>query len=194
MAEREKLQLPERERANADHLREDREKLDKGLAHERERKAELAQENKNELEQSKQEALEKAKPVESAAEKQEKQVSPAEKRHNRLHGVKPGSDAAFKLEMNEARKAMSAPSRTFSKFIHNKAVEKTSEAVGSTIARPNAMLAGSLFALILTAAIYFWARWAGYPLSGFETIGAFIIGWLVGIIFDFTRIMITGKQ
>ncbi len=194
MAEREKLQLPERERINADRLGEQREKLDRGLAHERERKAELAQENKKELEQSKQEALERAKSAEKPADKPEKQVSPAEKRHNRLSGIKPGSDAAFKLEMNEARKSMSAPSRTFSKFIHNKAIEKTSEAVGSTIARPNAMLAGSLFALGLTALVYFWARWAGYALSGFETIGAFIIGWLVGIIFDFTRIMITGKR
>lgn len=101
---------------------------------------------------------------------------------------------SYKRQMKEVRSHMSAPSRTFSTLIHNKAVEKTSEAVGSTIARPNALLAGSFSALVLTSAIYFWARHVGYPLSGFETIAAFIIGWLVGIIFDFGRIMITGKR
>lgn len=103
-------------------------------------------------------------------------------------------DASFTLEMKEARRHMSKPSQTFSKLIHNKTIEKTSEAVGSTIARPNAILYGSLFALIFTAGLYFWARYVGYPLSGFETIGAFFIGWLVGIIIDFVRITITGKQ
>ncbi len=195
MSEREKLKLPERESSlNANRLSEDREIHDRKLANERERKAELVNDSKHEAEQSKQEALEKAKSAEKPVEKHEEQASRAEKRPSRLAGIKPGSDAAFRLEMNEARKSMSPASRTFSKFIHNKTIEKTSEAVGSTIARPNAMLSGSLFALVLTAAIYFWARWAGYPLSGFETIGAFIIGWLIGIIFDFTRIMVTGKR
>ena len=89
---------------------------------------------------------------------------------------------------------MFANIRSIGKLIHAKAVEKTSEAVGSTIARPNAILSGSIMAFALTAGLYFWAKYVGYPLSGFETIGAFIIGWLVGMIYDFTRIMFTGKS
>ena len=96
--------------------------------------------------------------------------------------------------MTDARREMSAPSRAFSKLIHTKAVEKSSEAVGSTVARPNAILSGSIMAFVLTAGLYFWAKYVGYPLSGFETIGAFIIGWLIGMIIDFTRIMFTGKS
>lgn len=103
-------------------------------------------------------------------------------------------DASFKREMSSARSHMSTPSRAFSKLIHIKPIEKASEAVGTTIARPNALLAGSVAAFLLTSGIYFWAKHIGYPLSGFETIGAFIIGWLIGITFDFTRIMITGKN
>lgn len=101
---------------------------------------------------------------------------------------------SFNKTMKDTQSELSAPSRAFSKLIHTKAIEKTSEAVGNTIARPNVLLAGGLSAFILTTGIYIWARYAGYPLSGFETIAAFIIGYLLGIIFDFTRIMVTGKR
>lgn len=155
-----------------------------------ERKAEQSYEA--DVEQATQEALEKAHEVEKT---EEQQVSPAEKQQdNPLPNTKAGRDASFNLQMKEIRTEMSAPGRAFSKVIHNRAVEKTSEAVGSTIARPNALLSGAVAAVILTGGLYFWARNAGYALSGFETIGAFIIGYLIGIIFDFTRIMITGRR
>jgi len=168
----------------------------------------IATERKAELEKSVERAGEKSpeKSVEDArhevekvaAEKektQEKQPKiPAERRKDTLPRTAKGRDASFKLQMKAVHAELSAPSRAFSKVIHNKAVEKASEAVGNTVARPNAILAGSLSALIITTGLYFWARYVGYPLSGFETIGAFIIGWLLGIIFDFTRIMITGKR
>jgi hypothetical protein len=38
------------------------------------------------------------------------------------------------------------------------------------------------------------AKHYGYRLSGFEAIGAFIAGWLVGILYDFFKVMITGKK
>jgi hypothetical protein len=34
----------------------------------------------------------------------------------------------------------------------------------------------------------------GYPLSGTETIATFIGGWGLGLIFDFFKVMITGKR
>ena len=181
--------IPERELSPADLAERAKERREQ-LKEQVERKAE--QSHETDVEQAKQEALEKATAHEK--EVQEKAVSPAEKRTKRVARTKASLDKSFNTQMKEAQAAMSAPSRAFSKVIHNKAVEKTSEAIDSTIARPNAMLSGALFALILTSALYFWAKWAGYPLSGFETIGAFIIGWLIGIIFDFTRIMVTGKR
>jgi hypothetical protein len=126
----------------------------------------------------------------------EKQVaSPAERRRDApLKNTKATRDALFKKEMKRLQGEMSTPERTFSKLIHNKAVEKVSEAVGSTIARPNAILYGSMFAFLLTAVVYFWAKHTGHELSGFETIGAFIIGWLAGMIVDYVRIMISGGK
>lgn len=159
----------------------------------RERAAERAKETSNETEQAR-ENLEKVVDAKEKETKKHELAETKEKVPTRQVRNKKTLEASFKTEMKDARREMSAPSRAFSKLIHNKVVEKSSEAIGSTVARPNAMLAGSATALILVGAVYLWARYAGYPLSGFETIGAFIIGWLLGIIFDFSRIMITGKR
>ncbi len=79
-------------------------------------------------------------------------------------------------------------------MIHNPVVEKTSEVVGATVARPNAILAGALVAFFAVLAVYLTAKHFGYVLSGFETIGAFIVGWVIGILYDFFKVMITGKK
>ena len=71
--------------------------------------------------------------------------------------------------MTEIQSEMSPASRTFSKVIHNPAVEKSSEVIGNTVARPNAILSGSAAAFILTAGIYLVAKHFGYSLSGTET-------------------------
>jgi hypothetical protein len=103
-------------------------------------------------------------------------------------------DKRYQKTLQDIQKDMKVPSRTFSKIIHNPAVEKTSEVVGSTIARPNSILAGSLAALILTGIVYLVANNYGYELSGFEFIGAFIIGWALGLIIDYVRVGITGRR
>jgi hypothetical protein len=163
------------------------------LAENRERAAELLKDTEPNKTEKARENLDKV--IEKDREKKTNETEAAtERQPKRTTRTKKSLESSFKVQMKDARREMSAPSRAFSKLIHNKAVEKTSEAVGSTIARPNAILSGSLFAFILTASLYFWAKYVGYPLSGFETIGAFIIGWLVGMIFDFTRIMFTGKS
>lgn len=101
---------------------------------------------------------------------------------------------SYKHTMKVVRSEMSAPARVFSKVIHNPVVERTSEVVGSTVARPNAILSGSFFAALTVLCLYLVARHYGFALSGFETIGAFIIGWALGIVFDLLRGMITGKR
>lgn len=179
-------QLDESELQKASHERAE------ALRLERERNAERSQENKVEdLSHEVDKALdrhEKERTEKDALTRQEKQ------RDTQPRNTKKTRVIAFNKQMKQIRSEMSPVGRTFSKFIHAKPVEKASEAIGSTVARPNAILAGSAAAFLLTAALYTWARYVGYPLSGFETIGAFILGWLVGIIIDFSRIMITGKS
>jgi phosphate/sulfate permease len=66
--------------------------------------------------------------------------------------------------------------------------------VGATVARPNALLAGAVSAFAVSIVVYLVARYYGYPLSGTESIAAFVGGWILGIIFDFMRVMVTGKR
>jgi hypothetical protein len=103
-------------------------------------------------------------------------------------------EASYEATMKQVRSEMGVAGRTFSKVIHAPVVEKSSEVIGSSFARPNAILAGSASALILVSLTYVIARTFGYRLSGFETIGAFILGWLVGLIYDYFRVMAFGKR
>lgn len=187
MSNKEKIQFGnERERnpdalaeAGAERSRELHEKLKENL-----------EKNHESAEDIKKEALEKAVSKEKEVKQQE--TSPAERRTQGPIG-KNEKEASFNATMKEVRSQMSAPSRTFSKVIHNKTVEKVSDSVGNTIARPNAILSGAVFAFVLTLGVYLLAKNLGYPLSGLETIAAFVFGWALGIIYDFLKVMITGR-
>ncbi len=141
------------------------------------------------------EALKEAVSVEKgSAEKKRKEssASPAKRRHGVVS--KKERNASYKHHMKQLQSELSSAQRTFSKFIHNPVVEKTSEAVGSTVARPNAILAGAVVAFFLVLAVYLVSKFYGYTLSGFETIGAFIVGWILGMLYDFFKVMVTGKK
>ena len=103
-------------------------------------------------------------------------------------------DESYKRTMKHVQDELPAGSRMYSNIIHNKVIEKMSDIVGNTIARPNAILLGAVFAFVLTLLTYTVAKTIGYTLSGFETIAAFIIGWLTGIIYDYIRVLITGTK
>lgn len=142
-------------------------------------------------EKARAEALEKAVSSESNKDKKiEKQAATS----RRGPISKKQLDKSFSQTMKQVQSELPTSSRIFSKVIHNKAVEKTSDFLGSTIARPNAMLAGAVMAFILTLGIYIMAKTIGYKLSGFETIAAFIVGWLLGIIYDYLHVLFTGKK
>jgi uncharacterized membrane protein YdbT with pleckstrin-like domain len=188
--------------ANQEHLRytpehEPNPELERISAERRgelhERLKEKAEESRENLDEARKEALERAHTHEKETIQQEKEShSPVERRRGPIS--KKEREASFNATMKEVQTQMSAPSRLFSKVIHNKVIEKTSEAVGSTVARPNAVLSGAIFAFILTFGIYLVAKNLGYPLSGFETIGAFVLGWALGIVYDFVKVMVTGRK
>jgi hypothetical protein len=193
MSNQEKLSTtnPEQERRNAAELEKAGAERREALREQHERAGEHSHER---VEEARREALEKARSIEKQdTSKQEQQASPAERRGERIIG-KTERDASFNTTMQEVRTHMTPASRTFSKVIHNKTVEKVSDVAGSTIARPNAILSGAVLAFVLTLSVYLIAKNLGYPLSGFETIGAFIIGWLLGVVYDFLKVMITGRK
>ena len=173
---------------SAEHYEKLSEKLKNG--------AEIGIENGEQaVEKAKIEALETAISVEKGSAEKARRPSDTPAPVKRKGAIsKKERDASFKKHMAQTQAEMSAPARAFSKIIHNKAVEKTSEVVGATVARPNAILSGAVVAFILVLAVYVIAKNLGYVLSGFETIGAFIVGWALGVLYDYFRVMITGKK
>ena len=157
-----------------------------------ERKSPEKLSNDREIESAKHEAMEIAK-----AQKVEKATpSPAKTERNKQPSkpTKAELDASFTRAMATIQEDMSPASRTFSKIIHNPAVDKISNVAGNTIARPNLILAGALGTLILCTAIYFIAKFYGYSLSGSEAIATFFLGWLIGAIVEFARVGMLQKS
>lgn len=173
-------------RASAEHYEQAKQSI--------ERREQLTESAEARTERAKVEALEAAVSVEKGGAEKDRRPSVQSPARRRGAITKVEKKAAFKKHMDQVQSEMSAPRRAFSKFIHNSFIEKTSDTVGSTVARPNAILAGSIAAFILVLAVYLIARNFGYVLSGFETIAAFIVGWIIGTLYDYFRVMITGKK
>lgn len=150
-------------------------------------------ENRPDSREATTEALEHAKASEKERQITQETTVERSRHHDRSPGKKERDDAYSNI-MDEVRENMSPSSKAFSKFIHAPLVENASETIGSTIARPNAILAGGISAFSISLLIYMVARYYGYPLSGTESIAAFAAGWILGIIFDYLRILITGKK
>lgn len=145
--------------------------------------------------EARQEALKEAVSVErGGAEKKgdREAAAPAKRRHGVVSRKE--RNASYKQRMKQVQKELTPTQRGFSKVIHNPVVEKTSDTVGATVARPNAILSGAVVAFFLVLAVYVIAKYYGYPLSGFETIGAFIVGWVIGILYDYFKVLATGKK
>ncbi len=113
-------------------------------------------------------------------------------RHNSTAPM--NSEDSFDKTMEHTRSELPRSLRPFSKFIHNSTIERISEVLGRTIFRPNAILAGGLTAFVSVLALYFYAKYAGFALRGSETIVAFGIGWLAGLLFDLLKGMITSRR
>lgn len=186
MANQEKDNYSNHEAYDSKQLEAFREQQQDKLKRNLEKNVEAGRES---VEEARQEALEQAASVEKEV-KPDKVPSPAERRGPLTKHEK---DISFDKTMNEVRHHLSGPSRTFSRIIHNKAVERISDTVGKTVARPNAILSGSVFAFLFTLAVYLIANRNGYALSGSETIASFALGWVVGLIVDYARILI-GKR
>lgn len=151
---------------------------------------ERTHEGERSVESARAEALEQA-----ATSEKESHPRQAPENHEQKRTItKKDKEQSFNTTMREVRSQLSPTSRTFSKVIHQPAVEKASEVLGSTVARPNAILSGSLCAFLVTATFYIIARFNGYPLSGTEAIASFVAGWLLGLLVDYVRFLVVGKK
>ena len=92
---------------------------------------------------------------------------------------------SYKKTISRTQNELSPFSRLFSKLIHLKLLEVVGDFLAKTIARPNALLTGSAVSFFMTLAVYVLAKTIGFELSGFETVFAFIVGWIIGIMYDY---------
>jgi hypothetical protein len=90
-------------------------------------------------------------------------------------------DMAFSRSMTRTRKKLSRSSRAFSKIIHVPAIDKSSEFVGKTIARPSGMLTGAFLAFIGTSALLWITRYYGYTYNYLMVIMLFVGGMILGL-------------
>ncbi len=119
----------------------------------------------------------------------EKERAPSKETHTNAD-----RQQAYDEIMLETREHLPATEKVFSTVIHQPIIEKVSDVTANTVARPNAILSGSIAAFFVVLAVYLIARHFGYPLSGSEALLVFIAGWLLGNLFDFFRAMARGNQ
>lgn len=101
---------------------------------------------------------------------------------------------SYTRTIKHAQSQMTLVSRIFSKIIHNSFIENASYLIGNTIARPNAILFAAITAFLASATLYIMAKIVGYSMSGFEPMIAFIIGWMVGLIYDYFKLLLVGGK
>jgi hypothetical protein len=90
----------------------------------------------------------------------------------------------YRQTLASLQRQLKPASRAFSKVIHTPAVEKTSEVLERTVARPSVTLGATWTALIVGGVFYFTARHFGYALSGSELLFSFIVGAVIGLIIE----------
>lgn len=173
---------------NAGELERSAGEVERSAAEKLEERAERAVKQQHEgIDEAHRKALEQAE----ASQTTETEKPPAPETPRQI--TKDDRADSYRKTMKKMQSELSPASRTFSKVIHNPAVEKTSEVIGSTVARPNLIIAGALGA-IASVIVYFIARRYGYVLSGSETIILFICGWVVGAIVEYARIGFLNKR
>lgn len=122
------------------------------------------------------------------------------KSHNKIdknnkspHIAKDRLNESYKKTLVTIQKEMTSSGQFFSKFFHYPIAEKIMDILSSTIARPIPILIGGVIAFIVTLLSYLTSTIFSYPLSGSETVTAFLIGWLIGMTVDYTKMLISGS-
>lgn len=164
------------------------------LAKEREKNAEKSKEGAEEIkENARFEAIEAATNAEKDMQKSNQDQIGLKTEKNFNVGKK-HKDESYKKTIKRVQSELRPTEKVFSKIIHNDSIEKTSEVIGKSIARPNPIFYGGVFAFVITLGTYFIAKRIGYTLSGSETILSFAIGYLFGFIIDYIKLLFSRRK
>lgn len=82
------------------------------------------------------------------------------------------------------RKQLSAPSRAFSKVIHQPVVDSVSRVSATTVARPSGLLMGGIFAFLGSSIVLWMARHYGFAYNFFMFVILFVLGFCIGLLVE----------
>ncbi len=90
-------------------------------------------------------------------------------------------EMAYSRAMTRVRKHLSIPSRVLSRAVHSKALEKPSELIGNTVARPSGVLGGAFVAAIGSSILLWLTKHFGYSYNYLAVIMLFVAGLILGL-------------
>lgn len=102
--------------------------------------------------------------------------------------------AAWSRQMTRTRKRLNPLDRVASKVIHSPIVDKPSEFIGKTIARPQGMLWGSVVAFIGTSALLWITNHYGYEFNYLLVVLLFLGGSILGTAIEAIQYIIRSNK
>lgn len=91
---------------------------------------------------------------------------------------------ASRQTLKTVQRQLNRPERTFSKIVHNPAVENVSEVAGKTVARPYGLLWGGIFSVLGSLLVVIVTRFYGYEYNFVIGLSCFAGGFLFGLLFE----------
>lgn len=101
---------------------------------------------------------------------------------------------AYKQMVKKAQSNLNVPQRAFSKLIHLKVVDTSSNAAAKTIARPSAFLGGSVGALVGSAVLLYFSRQNGFSYNYAAIFVLFVGGFFVGALVELIARLLFRKR
>lgn len=142
-------------------------------------------EKSREKEDSNKEKLEARKSIDTLAiSGKEKAPSGSEQKQQRQAVSSAHKRQTYEATMKRVEAQLPNYQRTFSRFVNNPRVDRVSNVVGRTIARPSGIVGGGLFAVVGLLVLTYYANEIGFALSGTEFILLLVAGWAIGIVLD----------
>ena len=90
--------------------------------------------------------------------KQSNEYTPPKERTSQPVNLQKQKNEYFAQTMQSTRKQLTQSQRLFSNVVHTKAIERTSEIIGTTVARPSALLGAFSFSAVGSVLIYIISR------------------------------------
>lgn len=91
---------------------------------------------------------------------------------------------AYAQSLKRIRSHLNAPERAFSKVVHQPVVDKTSEGLAKTVARPSGLLGAGLVAFLGSSILIYMAKHYGFRYNFTTFFLLLTVGFAAGIIFE----------